>query len=380
MRSTILLLITAALLLTPAPARAEYVSPDLELVPIGRLITNLEAQLAAERAETAGTVHALARAHAMAYAWALADDTAVQVDKRSGSLYLGRGGPRVPWAELKTPADQAARDVAARHLTRAVELYERAVRLLPGNFVIRLGHAWCLIQAGRRDQAKERLRAIVAAAFEEEEGSGSGALEGYVTVEAARYLLPLLDPETDANEIEDVREKVATIEAQPRAVTPLVLPRRDGLDLRDLIDPRACVRFDLDGTGRKLEWQWITREGGWLVFDPRGSGRIDSALQLFGERTFGLFLDDAYAALSLLDDDRDGWLRGAELTGLAVWHDADQDGVSEPGEVLPLAAWGVTGLSCRSELHPDGIRWNPAGLELAGGRTRPSFDVVLAPR
>jgi hypothetical protein len=137
------------------------------------------------------------------------------------------------------------------------------------------------------------------------------------------------------------------------------------------------VRFDLDGSGRQLAWSWITPQAAWLVYDPQGQGQIDSAIWLFGPRTFQLFCADGFAALALLDDDGDGHLAGSELTDLALWRDADRDGVSDPGEVRPLQAWGIVGLSCQSEPHRSGIRWAPGGVRFADGSQRPCYDLVL---
>jgi hypothetical protein len=48
---------------------------------------------------------------------------------------------------------------------------------------------------------------------------------------------------------------------------------------------------------------------------------IRDARQLFGSRTWWIFFRDGYEALSVLDDNRDGQLTGAEMEGIAVWVD-----------------------------------------------------------
>ena len=96
--------------------------------------------------------------------------------------------------------------------------------------------------------------------------------------------------------------------------------------------------------------------------------------------TFWLFWPNGYAALGALDDDRDGAIAGAELTGLALWRDANRNGTSEPGEVRPVGAWGIVKLSHRFEYdarHPDEIAWSPRGVTFADGTVRPTFDLVL---
>jgi hypothetical protein len=60
-----------------------------------------------------------------------------------------------------------------------------------------------------------------------------------------------------------------------------------------------------------------------------------------------LFLTTDTRPLAALDDDHDGILTGKELAGLALWRDANGNGVADPGEVKPLSAYGIVALSCR---------------------------------
>jgi hypothetical protein len=73
-------------------------------------------------------------------------------------------------------------------------------------------------------------------------------------------------------------------------------------------------------------------------------------------------------------------VRGAELRGLALWHDRNRNGVSERGEVRPVAAWGIEALSTAYQFaatHPDEIPWSSAGVRFVDGTVRATFDVVL---
>jgi hypothetical protein len=165
----------------------------------------------------------------------------------------------------------------------------------------------------------------------------------------------------------------------PRPITPIAIPLSDGATIKTIIDLNAAVPFDADGSGRRRAWTWLTDQAGWLVYDASGRGQITSALQWFGESTFWAFWNNGYEALRALDDNRDGELRGSELRHLAIWHDANHNGRSERGEVLPLARYGIEALSCRF-LKGDGIytaAWSDAGVRFAGGRTRPTYDVIL---
>ena len=133
----------------------------------------------------------------------------------------------------------------------------------------------------------------------------------------------------------------------------------------------------------KRKWTWVTKDAGWLVYDPKGKRDITSCLQMLGNVTFWLFWETGYDVLASLDDNGDGVLTGDELKGLAIWHDANGNGICDPGEVKPLSAYGIVAVSCRFERdpsHPDRVAFSPRGVTFRDGRTRPTFDLILKPR
>lgn len=367
------------LLALAGAARAEYMQPQLEEVPIARLIANVERRVKAAPDDAGGQLE-LGRLHAMAFA---SGDTA-QVRSGTLRLYLGEEPRRLPWADEVTPPARAPQDAAARaHLVEAIRLHREAVRLRPDDLVARLGLGWLLARSSDATESAEavkHLRQAATAAWAAEEDTESYGKGPSPAREAATYLLQLLDPAKDASEVADLKRRIATIEARPRAVTPVAVALDDGCDLAAARAPDARVTFDLDGAGRRGGWSWITPRAGWLVWLPRdGSRRVDSGLQLFGGCTWWVFWSDGYRPLAALDDDGDGALRGPELANLGVWRDEDQDGVSDPGEVAPLAAWGIVALDVRAEAG-DGrttAAWAPRGVTLEGGRTRPTWDLLL---
>jgi hypothetical protein len=84
-----------------------------------------------------------------------------------------------------------------------------------------------------------------------------------------------------------------------------------------------------------------------------------------------------------MDNDADLELSGDELMGLAIWHDRNSNGISEPGEVKPLAEYGIVSISCRSERdtsHPDNIAYSPEGVTFGDSTVRSTYDIVLQPR
>ena len=113
------------------------------------------------------------------------------------------------------------------------------------------------------------------------------------------------------------------------------------------------------------------------MYDSDGKGEIRSGLQMFGSVTFWLFWENGYAALASLDDNQDGELSGGELRGLALWHDANGNGVCEPGEVTSVTAHGITRLSCNSEPRAGCAGWSPNGVTFRDGNSRPTFDWMV---
>jgi hypothetical protein len=373
--------LAACLLLTPtSPAR--YIRPEVERVPVERLITNLEAAVKKDPKDVQARVN-LARAHGMAYA--LKTDTAeVLKGQEDKGPWFGHEPRFVPFSKVEKTDDADKQKAAKAHLAKAVEDFKQAVKLAPDNLPARLGYAWTLEQSGEKKDAVKEYRALIDDAWKKEKDLTRLPLGGHsIVAEASGYLTPLLDKEKDSEEIATLTERADKLNKLPRPVTPIAVPLRDGLRAADLEDRSAAVAFDADGSGLKRKWTWVTKDAGWLVYDPKGKGEVTSGLQMFGGVTFWLFWETGYDALAALDDNGDGVLSGDELKGLAIWHDANGDGVCDPGEVRPLADYGIVAVSCRFErdtAHADRIAFSPRGVTFRDGRTRPTFDLVLKPR
>jgi len=364
-----------------SPASGKYRMPDLVNVPVERLVKNLE-ELVKKDAKDVQARHNLARVHAMAYALKI-DTAEARKNQENDGAWFGYEPAHVPFT-LK-PTDEKTKDkIAKAHLSKAILRYAEVLKLDPDHGTAALGHAWCLEQSGEKDKAIKGYRKVIVTAWTKEKDLKRGDLGWHsITAEAAGYLIPLLDKEKDEQEIETLRSRIKLMNALPRPMTPLVIPLRAGLTARDLEDHSVSVPFDADGTGLKKRWTWITRDAGWLVYDPLRTGQVKSALQMFGSVTFWTFWDNGYQALAALDDDGDGLLTGKELQGLAIWQDLNGDGVCDPGEVKPLSAWGIVALSCRCSRdpeHPDRILHSPRGVVFRDGSTRPTYDIILRPR
>lgn len=366
-----------------------YIEADLKDVPLKRLLANVEKQVKTDP-DNPLLWHHLARTHAMAYSRKLADSDSVQMftGYKTGKP-LAKKKPRQPWfgyepgfvpfAKVTDSGDETSRATAKQHLEKAIEAFRKARTLEPENNTVRLGLAWCLDQAGQDQEALKEYRAILDDAWEISKDAPH-QFGNALYAETVNYIVPLLDPRKDAKEIALLKKRRDGYNSLPRPITPIIVPVGGRpTSLTRLIDPQARVPFDLDGTGQKHHWQWITPDAAWLVYDPNRTGHITSATQMFGSRSFLLFCQDGYEALSLLDDNADSTLTGHELDGLALWRDTDSDGLSHPHEVLPIQDYGIVSLSTKPSPHPTGILYSPAGATFTGGATRPTYDIVLRP-
>jgi hypothetical protein len=392
-------------------ARGIFMMEELDQVPVARVITNLQQKLVRNTNDFEVT-YQLARAHSMAYA---TNAATVSVQKDTG--YIGRwatsftGVPDVVQSNRSPEPTGRGRE----HLTNAIVLFERARVLLRQSTnasswqILRteLGLAWCLDQAGQREKALRGYRTALRVSWKQEvtgefdfkewlaeswddvksgrnpihpQQRGHIGVEGCYGEEIIGYLMKLLDAKQDASEIADLKQKQTILKSMPRAITPILVPLAPGLVFRDLVNPGAAVKFDLDGSGGGRSWGWLTTNAAWLVYDSGQRGRITSGLQMFGNVTFWNFWPSGYAALEALDDDANGELSGDELAGIALWADATSDGVSEPGEVVAVRRAGVVAISHEHKQHPEGFPWSPCGIRFTDGSTRPTYDWIVSSR
>ena len=389
---------------------------DTEKVPVERIMENLQSRLK-EQPDSIDLHHQLARVHAMA---AFSESTELPVYK-SGKYFKGRVRHSEFGGDNGTPVEGGfrndrteglkGRDIG-RNLSRALRHYGESLRLLRESDdadviksnvrSVQLGYAWCLEKAGLRVLALEVYRQTLCIswqtevndAFDVEHWKKGGRLEfkdvikddapdivdrsslgpGIVfSEECIGYMLRLLDKQKDAAEIEMLNHHMGRLKKMGRMVTPILIPLSEA-SFETLVDRDAGVAFDLDGSGLSRRWGWITPKAAWLVFDAKESGQITSGLQMFGNVTFWIFWRDGYQALGSLDANGDQLLEGEELSGLALWHDANSNGISEPGEVKLVSAYGIDQLSCRSETIGPDLRHSLRGVRFKDGTTRPSYD------
>ncbi len=411
MRLALLLLTT--LCLTP-DCQALYIQFETEKVPVERILENLQTKLK-QQPDSFDLHYQLARAHAMAAFTESGELTVYKSKNPPGPVQYSEGGgdngTPLDWGFRHDTNDRLNGREIGKNLSRALKHYQVAIGLLRRTedhakirseiSKVHLGYAWCLEKAGLKWLALERYRETFCIAWSLEVSRsfdvqawkdgvrlnlkdlkpmthsqielshlGSGIC---LSEEAISYMLRILDKEKDAAEISMLNHHKRALAKMGRSVTPILIPLSDA-PFEALVDPAAQTSFDLDGSGLKRHWGWITPKAAWLVFDGKQSGQITSGLQMFGSVTFWIFWRDGYQALGSLDANGDDMLTGDELAGLALWHDADGDGVSDLGEVRPIAEHGIDQLSCRGEAAGPGLRLNRQGVRFKDGTFRTSYD------
>jgi hypothetical protein len=139
------------------------------------------------------------------------------------------------------------------------------------------------------------------------------------------------------------------------------------------------VRFDHDANLFAEESGWLSGDDGFLVLDANGNGKIDDGGEFFGGAG-----QTGAEELAGYDSNGDGKINAADViwNDLRVWEDADEDGVTDAGELLSLADLGIAEFNL--SVTDVGIR-TPQGTSLldkgsftwASGRTGLFYDAVF---
>jgi hypothetical protein len=134
--------------------------------------------------------------------------------------------------------------------------------------------------------------------------------------------------------------------------------------------------FDFHGDKFPVLMEWPGPKDG-ILCQPKADGSIDGT-RLFGTATG---FKDGFEALRVKDSNDDGKIAGSELSGLAVWTDANSDARPQAGEVKSLADERVTELSLRQKKYVGSFRrdgksyrmfdWWPQTFELNRVRIAP---------
>jgi hypothetical protein len=384
-----------------SPAQALWARPG-DPVPVERLIANLKEYVLKHPKEAKG-YYTLGRLHSLAFVRGMTK-VALYTD-RSGKA---DGLPEFPSYDsiLVKPENGEIKDEEIKKLSaqtyrdfrESIRNYRRATELNPKEGLYFLGLGWMLEQGhlmgakagappangGRPPGWREQAVAAYRNAYRlsvQKDAAADHIMMGtdVVSIEAAEGIERLkkgqpLSPQA-REELEKMRQEVKKIKERPRAVTPIVFPLDGSTSLRQMLTQRT-VTFDLAGDDIKRKWEWVKPNVGILVWDPEKKGRISSGRQLFGSVTWWMFWKDGYEPLAALDNNRDGALTGKELEGIAVWRDANSNGISDPGEVVPVRKSGIAGIAVKASEQQEGVLSNAKGLLLQNGNYLPTFDWV----
>jgi hypothetical protein len=378
---------------------ARFVGP--QMAPIDRLIANTTAFIKEQPTDPMGP-YTLARIHYLALATrsaqlrAFEQRTPPSVDDQFRRIVPSAGTTGGAWTEEQLRG----------HLSESVQNYRQALEMDATNALFHLGLASvseAALTSGLkpgaipgsnapapkdgdftslwREQAIAEYLKAHELAVTTDLAVRNMPLQGInylISYEAGQQYVALVKArglkENEQPTLTKVQASLSTLSSKPRgAVTPIIFSLDQPRSLDDLLDTRKTVTFNLDGTGRPQRYVWVQPDTAILVWDPDNSGQIRSGHQLFGSVSFNMFWSDGYRALDALDDNRDGVVSGKELQGLGIWHDRNQDGVSQSGEVVPIGKTAITSISARAVTSVGVSLANPAGLE-TDGRVLPTYD------
>lgn len=358
----------ALALLARVSMLADFNDPNIEKVPLYRLIQNLEKQKDEDPTDP-HAFYAIGRLYAMAFV--KRTDSVDAIHRVGEEFYLPFYGyeKNLPhFFQIRTKADTSRKNFAKECLDRAIENFKTAVKLDSTYIPSLLGLGWSYQHAGDSLQAERLYRTIIRRAAKTEK-------DDYIsieTAETANYLLQLLDPRKDSLEIVSLSRKVKDFKPN-YLISPLLIPLEENLSLEQLVDTTASVAFDLDGSGGIGNWEWTSKKAGWLVYTPKGK-EISDGMQLFGNRTFNVFWKNGFDALAVLDDNGDGKINGEELLNLSVWTDQNKDGKSEPSELRSLGSLSIESFTYKYTTLSTRVLKAATGIQYKDGHTSALYD------
>jgi Ca2+-binding RTX toxin-like protein/LysM repeat protein len=176
--------------------------------------------------------------------------------------------------------------------------------------------------------------------------------------------------------------------AAPLRADPLVLDLDgDGVETRGL---DAGIYFDHDANAFRELTGFAAADDGLLARDLDGDGRITTGRELFGDQTLlrdGALAQHGFQALAELDENGDGVINAADagFAELRVFRDANQNGVTDAGELLSLEDAGVRAIrlqaSASTFVDASGSQHRLVGsFETSEGAIRDIADVFFEAR
>jgi hypothetical protein len=152
------------------------------------------------------------------------------------------------------------------------------------------------------------------------------------------------------------------------------------LDLnRDGILSYGQVAMDVNGDGLLDTTKWAGAQDGVLVWDKYMDGLVhDNSQYAFAQYATasaanGKTATDLSGLADAFDTNHDGVFNAADakFAEFKVWQDANQNGISDAGEVRGLLDWGITSINLSSD---NIVRTPTAGVTEAGRTTATATD------
>ncbi|NQZ32234.1 MAG: Ig-like domain-containing protein [Oceanospirillaceae bacterium] len=209
-------------------------------------------------------------------------------------------------------------------------------------------------------------------------------------IEVEQYYLHVSAIMTDKAGNESVlsSELDIIIETKDRNVNtrdPLVLDlNNDGVQT---ISINSGVKFDHENDGFSENTGWVSAEDGILTLDLNNDGKITSGRELFGDETTliqsNTLAKDGFEALAQYDDNNDNKIdsNDAIFDKLQVWIDANQNGVTDDGELKSLTDLNISEISLNSNtvsIDQNGNEIVKQGTFVQNNQTHEILDVNLA--
>jgi len=133
----------------------------------------------------------------------------------------------------------------------------------------------------------------------------------------------------------------------------------------EYVDTDAPIAVDLDGdgveyinmdsgvvftdqaTGESVSTAWVAPDDGMLVIDANNSGTVDETREYVFTEWSETAETDLQAVAEVFDTNQDGVLdaQDEQWDQFAIWQDADSDGVTDEGELVPLSELGIESIS-----------------------------------
>jgi protocatechuate 3,4-dioxygenase beta subunit len=162
-------------------------------------------------------------------------------------------------------------------------------------------------------------------------------------------------------------------------ITPIAIDLNgDGIHTIARADMQGS--FDLLGTGKAIQSGWLSKGDGFLAIDSNGNGSIDNISELFGGTAKG----SGFAKLASYDSNGDGVVNAsdAQFASLLIWQDANSNGKTDAGELMSLAAAGVTGLNVGYTELPfldanNNLHLERSSVTMSNGKTADMTDVYF---